>query len=339
VSASPHSFVRRRLACAAVLAALFSAAGARAYCPEVTEDAPANYDPATQGGCFTVDPATGVTLPTLYWKNQRIGYSLQRDASDQISLSVATSVAAQAFGTWANAACSNGPPSIQAVWLPPVDCDVVPSKGYGNVIIFRDAAWPYPGDSTNALGITRLTVNKTTGEIYGADIEINSTKLIVAQSPAPAGGYDLASILTHEAGHFLGLAHSASPSAVMYAFYKAGSTSLSADDVGGICSIYSPDGTRNTSGGPVQGGSFDSTPRYGYSDTCDAPDGGDAGGVSYVPFEGGTADPNAGPCEVGLFQCALAPAPSRTSAPAGPLACLAIASAWLARRTIRRRRG
>jgi hypothetical protein len=334
VRSSTRSPLRRFLAPGGVLAGLLWAASARAYCPEVVEDAPANYDPAVKGGCFTADPSTGATLPTLYWKNQRVGFSLQRDASTQISLSVATGVATQAFATWSAASCGGGPPSISAVNLPPVDCDVVPSKGYGNVIIFRDSGWPYPGDAVNTLGITRLTVNKTTGEIYGADIEINSTKIIVAQPPAPAGAYDLASILTHEAGHFLGLAHSADTTAVMYAYYKPGSTSLALDDAAGICSIYSPDGTRNTSSGPVAPGSFDSTPRYGYSTTCDAPDGGDAG----VPLAQSTdaGDPNAGPCEVGLFQCAVG-IPARGGTAAGPLACAAMAAAWLVRAARRRR--
>jgi hypothetical protein len=318
----------------ATLVVLLRATGAHAYCPEVVVDAPANYDPAKQGGCFTTDPATGTTLPTLFWKNQRIGYSLQRDASTQISLSVATDVAAQAFATWSAAACSSGPPSISAIALPPVDCDVVPSKGYGNVIMFRDSGWPYPGDAVNTLGLTRLTVNKVTGEIYGADIEINSTKILVAQPPAPTGAYDLVSILTHETGHFLGLAHSADTGAVMYAYYKAGSTSLAPDDVAGICSIYSPDGTRNTSAGAVAPGPFDATPRYGYSTTCDAPDGGDAG-VAPVLTDAGAAvvDPDAGPCEVGLFQCAIGAPPESSGVPAWPLACGgAIATGWLARR-------
>jgi hypothetical protein len=54
----------------------------------------------------------------------------------------------------------------------------------------------------------------------------------------------LLSILTHEAGHFLGLAHSPLPNATMYAFYEQGTNdwrTLSDDDIAGICSIYPPD--------------------------------------------------------------------------------------------------
>ncbi|HXN33175.1 MAG TPA: matrixin family metalloprotease, partial [Polyangiaceae bacterium] len=251
-----------------MLSALLWGDPARAYCPEVTKAPPPNYDPTVQG-CFSNDPITGRPLPTLFWSNPCVGYSIQRSASSQVSLADATRVAAQAFSAWSSAACANGSPSITAVALAPVDCADVPSQEHNSVIIFRDNGWPY-ADSANTLGYTTLTVNTCTGEIYGADIEINSSDYqLSASGPVPAGGYDLASILTHEAGHFLGLAHSAEKSAVMFASYHAGSTALTLDDIGGICSIYSGDGTRNTSLGPVASTSVcDPSPRLGFLTEC-----------------------------------------------------------------------
>ena len=117
----------------------------------------------------------------------------------------------------------------------------------------RDTSWPYD-DAANAIGYTTLTVRIGTGEILGADIEINTANyVVVPDPPAPPMAYDLASILTHEAGHFLGLAHSADDTAVMYAFYKPGSSTLTNDDILGICSIYDPDGIRNTSDEAARG--------------------------------------------------------------------------------------
>ena len=58
--------------------------------------------------------------------------------------------------------------------------------------------------------------------------------------PVPAGGYNFASIVTHETGHFLGMAHSGDPYAVMYSQYRPGTTSLrylTQDDVSGICVV------------------------------------------------------------------------------------------------------
>jgi hypothetical protein len=50
----------------------------------------------------------------------------------------------------------------------------------------------------------------------------------------------LQSILTHEAGHFMGLAHATDTNSIMYAFYQEGAIELTPDDQAGICNIYPP---------------------------------------------------------------------------------------------------
>ena len=61
-------------------------------------------------------------------------------------------------------------------------------------------------------------------------MEINTSKnTIVASATPPTGAYDFDSIVTHEAGHFLGLAHTSVETAVMYAYYKPGSAKLTQD--------------------------------------------------------------------------------------------------------------
>ncbi len=98
--------------------------------------------------------------------------------------------------------------------------------------------------------------------------------MAAADASVPNGYYDLASILTHEAGHFLGLAHSAETSAVMYAHYHPGQNVLTPDDVGGICSIYPPDLTRNTAGGAIGSVLCNATPPLGFLSTCGSLDAG-----------------------------------------------------------------
>jgi len=219
----------------------------------------------------------------VYWRNLCVGYSLQRDASNQVTLAQATQVAAQAFAAWSGVTCGAGGASIAAVDEGPVDCALVQyneDQPNQHVIVFRDDAWPY-SDSSNTLGLTTVTFDVTDGEIFDADMEINShdyTLVVDGSGDGDAGGYDLLSILTHEAGHFLGLAHSTDVSAMMYAHYESGATTLTADDVAGVCAVDPPDGTRTTSSGTIAGEACDPTPRHGFSTACAWAASGDGGG-------------------------------------------------------------
>jgi len=268
------SFHRTAAAACAVAVFAFSSP-ARAFCRTITQDVPPSWDSHTHG-CFKGDPSVPKGWPAkfLWWSTQCVGYSLQKDASRQVPLDQATEVAAQAFDVWAQAACATGHPSVHAVDSGPVECSEVrynkdtDHEANQHVIVFRDAAWPHD-DPNNTLGLTTMTFDTETGEIYDADMEINT-----AQHPISVGGstgYDLATIMTHEAGHFYGIAHSELTTAIMYAQYQANATALTADDVEAICTIYTPEGKRNTTDGVVAEGACDSTPRHGFATTCDAP--------------------------------------------------------------------
>lgn len=337
---------RRGAAVAAfgALAVLLGATQARAFCREVTVAAPAGYNPVEQG-CFSNNPDGGGALPPLFWRNQCVGYSLQRNASNQVSLATAELVAAQAFTAWSGVSCpGGGSPSITTSELPPVDCDVVPSQGHNNVIMFRDDGWPYD-DSANALGYTTLTVcirppcfgdpDALPGEILGADTEINSSNYLIVTSGVPDGGaYDLATILTHEAGHFLGLAHSQEATAVMYAFYHPGSTVLQPDDVAGICAIYPPDGSRSTENGLASATSCDPTPLLGFEDECGSMDASAPGTGAEADDEGGDAAPTTQ--DDTLFGCAMGRPPRSVGGWLAPLAVVALGWLIRGRRPLRR---
>jgi hypothetical protein len=275
----------------------------------------------------------------LFWRNQCVSYSFQPGASKYVPIADAKRIAAQAFDAWSSAPCPGGAPSITALLFPDVDCNDVPSSGHSNVIIFRDSVWPYD-DASNAIGFTTLTVDLTTGEILGADTEINSAQWhIVPEPPAPPSSYDFATIMTHEAGHFLGLAHSADASAVMYAKYHP-ATSLQPDDVAAICSIYGSDGTHNTSNGPIASESCNPAPLSGFlSASCGSFDAGTATFSAIGSGAGVNSGELSTPCPAVNAGCAI----GRGSAPEG--ACLMTgglvalgAIARLARRSARRRR-
>lgn len=246
---------------ALALGLLAHAAPAEAYCRTAScGDAPtgARCVPAQDTDC-------GVAVK---WGSPCVSFSLQQDASVQVPLEAAQSVFETAFNSWMTADCGGGQtPRIRIDYTGPVVCDAHEynqKKGNANIFIFRDDDWPHPtGGST--LALTTVTYNLDTGEIYDADMEIN-TQLVQFSVGDGSVSYDLLSVATHETGHFLGLSHSVSSAdATMSPSYTPGSTSLrdlDPDDVAGICAIYPP--------GEAIPASCDTTPRHGYSPDCAA---------------------------------------------------------------------
>jgi hypothetical protein len=235
--------VRSLLVVASVALLLSHADEASGYCRTTTTQVPAGYDPAVNG-CWT----DGVPVA---WTSGRVPYVLSAAASRQIPLDQATRVAHLAFGAWNAAACPDGPPNVQTYDNGPIsaqaaatDCGLVSCASTvhdpQHVIVFRDDAWPH-NDPANTLALTTITFGIDSAEIFDADIEINSAQhALSAQEPPPEGEFDLQAILTHEAGHFYGLAHATSPTSVMYAFYQPGAIALTPDDVAGVCTLYQP---------------------------------------------------------------------------------------------------
>ncbi len=267
----------RALAPALFVAALLAwSPGAAAFCRTTTVRVPADYDPATSG-CWTPG------YP-LYWANACIGYDIQQNASKKISYDDAAAGIAMAFTRWTSATCTTqtagaGRVSIDVRDLGPVACDQVQYNDAGpnqHVIVFRDDAWPY-NDSSNTLALTTVTYNPDTGEIYDADMEINTHQYTPSVTPeVPVDGYDYLAIVTHETGHFLGMAHSTDMHATMYAHYMPGSDAmreLTEDDIDGVCTIYAPNGTRTVATAAAKSGSLpetacDPTPRHGFTSQC-----------------------------------------------------------------------
>jgi hypothetical protein len=259
----------------AAVTTLGGASRAHAFCRTTTEPIRPDFTPAP-GKCFDEG------LP-VWWRNRCIGYTLQKDASRQIAYNDAARSLAVAFGKWTSASCPNAtndgsPPSIDVRDLGPVACDEVRYNDAGanqNLIVFRDDVWPH-NDPTNTLALTTVVYDRASGELYDADMEINTVQHKMSLGdPVPSGEYDFDSIITHEAGHFFGLAHSADDQATMYAHYTDGSTSmrtLAQDDIDGICSIYTPEGKRTIAeAATVDQGACDPTPRHGFTTECVGP--------------------------------------------------------------------
>jgi hypothetical protein len=238
--------VKRFAPAGLAVAALLVASSARAYCRTTTVHEPVPYDPV-ESGCWTEGK------PLAWAAGQRIPYALTRSPSASITLPEATHAAHQAFDAWNAAACDGGTPNVQAYDDGPVsveaganDCGIHPCDPSVHdslhVIIFDDTSWPFD-DPNNTLAMTTVTYGVDSGEIYDADVQINTWQHAITATEPPQPNsttYDLQSILTHEAGHFFGLAHATSTTPIMYAQYQPGRTHLTQDDVDAICAVYPP---------------------------------------------------------------------------------------------------
>ncbi len=262
----------RRLVAAAVLAIASVPAGAHAFCRTTTVPVAPDFQP-TPTQCWDQGQP-------LFWRNSCVGYDLNSAASKQVAYEDAANFMSRAFTKWTGTSCptdgtGTSRVSIDVRDLGPVDCGDVNYNTNGsnqNVIVFRDDKWPHH-DSNNTLALTTVTFNPDTGEIYDADMEINThDQRVTLQDPVPPDGYDFASIVTHESGHFLGLAHSGDSKATMFASYQPGATAmrnLTADDIDGVCTVYRPDGERAVLDGKVTPGpQCDPTPRRGFTSQC-----------------------------------------------------------------------
>src|SRR5580692_10480890 len=112
---------RRRLFVSLALAASLAPAEARAFCRTTTVNVPADYDPTA--GCFTEGDV-------LWWRNACVGYSVQKNASRQVTLGQAEQAIATAFAKWTGTACRADSAGQSRVSIDvrdegPVDCSEV----------------------------------------------------------------------------------------------------------------------------------------------------------------------------------------------------------------------
>ena len=220
------------------------------------------------------------TGPLLHWASSCVSFDVQRAGSPLrgISYDEAHADIVSGFQQWLSADCGFGQnPSITISDYGAVDChnaEYNQDSPNANILMFRDDDWPYE-NAIDTLALTTLIFNADSGEIYDADVEVNTF-----QSPAPPeptvawvtngdardGAIDFSSVITHEIGHFLGLSHSSAFGATMQPSYRAGDTSLASleqDDVEGICAALPP--KRETS-------SSSCDPRHGFATDCALPE-------------------------------------------------------------------
>lgn len=226
---------------------------------------------------FSTDTCMDPTAPVrLHWTRKCLSYSIDDKGSTDPGLDIATieGVAAKAFGAWTSILCpvgGTGSPGFQVRETTELSqCDQAQynsSGGNVNTIAFLDAAgWQDRKlDGLNTTyALTTVWHDTVTGEILDADMLINENMGPYTVCPADPTGcppsmsarspVDLQNVMTHEAGHYFGLAHSQLaldpqnqnlwPTMTVSATRDATFMRTPApDDISGFCTIYPPPAT------------------------------------------------------------------------------------------------
>jgi len=235
-----------------------SASVAHAYC-RLTTEMPTPGNNCSQGGLG------------LAWRRQCISYSVMPPMHSDPSLDAVRNAVDTSFATWAAVTC---PSSGQRIGLDLrqteelAECATPQYNTHepnANTILFLDD-WAQRSLPADAFGLTLVWHNPDTGEIYDADMQVNETlgTITICDKTCPQGGVDLQNVVTHEAGHFLGLGHSNVNGTTMSARATIGETSkrvLADDDKQGLCSIYAANPPTHCADG-------DFVPNHGFSAKC-----------------------------------------------------------------------
>lgn len=207
----------------------------------------------------------------LHWGSSCVSFDVQRDGSPLrgISYEDAHEAIRAGFQEWLNADCGDGQgPGIKIVDFGPVECrdaEYNQDAPNANVFMFRDDGWPYE-NAIDTLALTTLIFNAESGEIYDADVEVNTFESEMSIDGSGLGAIHFPSVITHEIGHFLGLSHTDVPFATMKDSYAPGNTGMATieqDDADGVCAALPP--TREVASDSCE-------PRHGFSTHCAVPD-------------------------------------------------------------------
>ena len=231
----------------------------------------------------------------LFWPSRCVGFSFQAQGTAKLVPEDTKQAILGAFATWSEHACPGG--GVASIVFSPtedVQCKLPQANKDGanvNVVFFRDDAWPYRGiDGT--LATTTVTYDGD-GTIWDADIAVNAAFNDVTLSDTDAE-YDVPSIVVHEVGHFMGIAHSSNDRALMAPTYSPGliRRELDPDDIEALCAVYPPDRQATCS---VE-------PRGGFGARCAAvaPEPPDEGGCSASPGLASAGFPSSGLSALGV---------------------------------------
>lgn len=205
---------------------------------------------------FSREKADG-TGALLYWKDLPVTYTVNSACAGAMEDTRACLGAVQAsFATWSSPQCTTLTFDYRGETA---RTDVGYSQAAGadniNLVVWIFAQWPH---DASALALTTSTYYPDSGVILDTDMEVNGVNFQWRVITSPDTMHvDIQNVVTHEAGHVIGLDHVNDQTATMYPTSPNGETSkrdLSPDDIDGVCSIYPVPGYDGGSGGSGGGG-------------------------------------------------------------------------------------
>jgi hypothetical protein len=208
-------------------------------CDQGTEDCRKNDNGCVRDGV----PVVWAKLPIVY----RFYHKGSSKIGDNDGLRAAVK---SAFETWSKVQCKGGRTSVRFVQGADITADKPLNKKEASTpfgIYFRDDEWPH-NDADESLALTNQIYGERSGTIDYADIEVNTANTDFSLDGSD--GIDFQSVMIHEAGHYLGLAHSTVPTSIMVARYCEDADrcngdvdalrELSDDDRDAVCAVYPP---------------------------------------------------------------------------------------------------
>ena len=196
----------------------------------------------------------------LKWANNAASYQIATALGGSYfnsgQLSAIESTIQNAFAAWTGAPNT----SVSVTWKSgTLPSPLIANDGH-NVICFNcsDAAFSDAnGSSTDTLAVTNISYQISSQGTFLYDTDMLFNPAVHYVLPPNAGAADgstvsLQTVATHEAGHFLGLDHSAVQRAVMFPYISTLITTLSYDDVAAISSLY-PKATPDYATGSLSG--------------------------------------------------------------------------------------
>jgi hypothetical protein len=214
---------------------------AQAFCRTTTVERPPGMCPET---CITEGRP-------LFWSVPDAGYTLNQRGFPDLTDSEVRAVMARAFGHWNVIVCDDGRPiglDIQG-YPGTTSLEVGPEEAEPNanvIVYFSAERWQEENLSDVAYALTAVWYRPSSGELLGADMHFNGamgTYAICDDFGCEPGQVDLENVATHEAGHYIGLAHSEVVDSTMYCSASPSEVSkrtLAADDIAGACAVYPP---------------------------------------------------------------------------------------------------